>query len=206
MTHPVICWIVMAVTLCAWHVPAAFDLALRSPGWHKVEHACFFGASLLFWWPVVRPFPAIRSWPLWSVPLYLLAADLLNTALSAILTFSDHVLYPTLLGRAPPFRNHRPKRPELRGRDHVGARFAGLPGSSRSHRDSISLVRSFACPSANRASSSGCAVRHPLLFRRLATREKTFDLLTVPVDRPSSSPRNPPAVSCKRSCLLLPSR
>jgi polyferredoxin len=87
----------MAVTLCAWHVPTAFDLALRSPVWHKAEHACFLGASLLFWWPVIRPFPSRPHWPLWSVPFYLFAADLLNTALSAILTFSDHVLYPTYL-------------------------------------------------------------------------------------------------------------
>ena len=97
LTHPLNCWIVMAVTLCAWHVPAAFDLALRSQPWHKLEHACFFGASLLFWWPVVRPFPSRPYWPLWSVPLYLLAADLLNTALSAILTFSDHGLYRAYL-------------------------------------------------------------------------------------------------------------
>lgn len=93
LTNPVTCWIVMAVTLLGWHVPAAFDLALRSPGWHKAEHACFFGAWVLFWWPVVRPFPGKPRWPLWSVPVYLLAADLLNTALSAILTFSDHVLF-----------------------------------------------------------------------------------------------------------------
>jgi len=93
LINPLTCWIVMAVTLSAWHVPAAFDLALRSPGWHKVEHACFFGASVLFWWPVVRPFPSKPQWPLWSVPVYLLATDLLNTALSAILTFSDHVLF-----------------------------------------------------------------------------------------------------------------
>src|SRR5262245_6380358 len=93
ITHPLNCWLVMALTLCAWHVPGAFDLALRSPAWHKLEHACFFGASLLFWWPVVRPFPSRPPWPLWSVPLYLLVADLLNTTLSAILTFSDHVLY-----------------------------------------------------------------------------------------------------------------
>ncbi len=33
------------------------------------------------------------------MPVYLLAADLLNTALSAILTFSDHVLYPQYLKR-----------------------------------------------------------------------------------------------------------
>jgi cytochrome c oxidase assembly factor CtaG len=93
VTHPLSCWIIMAITLCAWHMPAAFDLALRSPAWHKVEHACFLGASLLFWWPVVSPFPSRPRWPLWSVPLYLLAADLLNTLLSAILTFADHVLY-----------------------------------------------------------------------------------------------------------------
>ncbi len=93
ITHPLNCWIVMAVTLVAWHTPAAFGLALRTPGWHKVEHACFIGASLLFWWPVVRPYPSRPKWPVWCVPVYLLAADLLNTALSAILTFSDHVLY-----------------------------------------------------------------------------------------------------------------
>ncbi|MGO9201002.1 MAG: cytochrome c oxidase assembly protein [Limisphaerales bacterium] len=97
ITLPLNCWIVMALTLCAWHVPAAFELALRSPAWHKVEHGCFFGAALLFWWPVVRPFPSRPQWPLWSVPVYLLAADLLNTALSAIFTFSDHVLYPWYL-------------------------------------------------------------------------------------------------------------
>src|SRR5882724_266290 len=41
ITHPVGCWAIMAMTLCAWHVPASFDLTLRSPAWHKVEHICF---------------------------------------------------------------------------------------------------------------------------------------------------------------------
>lgn len=93
ITHPLTCWILMAVTLFAWHTPAAFDLALGSPGWHKIEHACFLGAALLFWWPVIRPFPIQAKWPLWIVPIYLLAGDLLNTVLSAFLTFSDHVFY-----------------------------------------------------------------------------------------------------------------
>jgi cytochrome c oxidase assembly factor CtaG/polyferredoxin len=95
LTHPAVCWLAMAVTLLAWHVPAAFELALRSSAWHKAEHACFFGAALLFWWPVVLPFPSRPIWPLWTRPIYLLAADLLNTLISAILTFSEHVLYPT---------------------------------------------------------------------------------------------------------------
>ena len=94
LTHPVVGWLAMALSLCAWHVPAAFDLALRSPSWHKVEHACFLGGALLFWWPVIRPFPSRPHWPLWTVPLYLLAADIVNTGLCAVLTFSDRVLYP----------------------------------------------------------------------------------------------------------------
>ena len=95
LTHPVVCWLAMAVSLCAWHVPAAFDLALRSPGWHRVEHASFFGTSLLFWWPVVRPFPSRPHWPLWAIPLYLLAADLVNTVICGALIFSEHPLYAT---------------------------------------------------------------------------------------------------------------
>ena len=95
VTHPVIGWLALLGGLCFWHVPAAFELALRSPGWHEVEHATFFLGSLLFWWPVIRPFPSRPVWPLWTVPLYLLAADLVNSALCAILAFSERVLYPT---------------------------------------------------------------------------------------------------------------
>jgi cytochrome c oxidase assembly factor CtaG len=107
LTHPVIGWMAMAVSLCAWHVPAAFELALRSPAWHKAEHACFLSASLLFWWSVARPFPTRPHWPAWTIPIYLLAADILNTAVAAILTFSEHALYspyesaPRLFGTTP---------------------------------------------------------------------------------------------------------
>src|SRR5262245_30323177 len=93
LTHPIVGWLALVVSLCAWHVPAAFDLALRSAAWHKVEHACFFGGALLFWWPIIQPFPSRSHWPLWSIPLYLLAADIVNTVLCAFLTFSVRVLY-----------------------------------------------------------------------------------------------------------------
>jgi cytochrome c oxidase assembly factor CtaG len=95
LTAPIVCWVLMTMTLLAWHIPAAFELALQSSSWHKMEHLCFVVAALLFWWPVVRPFPFRPRWPLWSLPIYLLAADLVNTALSATLAFSDRVLYPT---------------------------------------------------------------------------------------------------------------
>jgi len=49
----------------------------------------------LFWWPVVDPWPSRPRWPRWAMIPYLLLADLQNTALAALLVFSDRVLYPS---------------------------------------------------------------------------------------------------------------
>lgn len=95
LTHPVTGWLALLVGLCVWHIPDAFETALRSPAWHEVEHATFFLGALLFWWPVIRPYPSHPVWPAWTIPLYLLAADAVNSALCAILAFTEHVLYPT---------------------------------------------------------------------------------------------------------------
>jgi cytochrome c oxidase assembly factor CtaG len=89
------CWLVVTVALIGWHVPSAFDLALRSDAWHEAEHACFFTTSLLFWWPVVLPFPSATRWPRWSIPLYLFLGTLPGGALGAFLVFLDRVLYPS---------------------------------------------------------------------------------------------------------------
>jgi cytochrome c oxidase assembly factor CtaG len=78
-----------------WHVPAAFELALRDRAWHVAEHASFLGAGLLFWWPVVQPWPSRARWPRWAIVPYLLLADVQNSALAALLIFSDRVFYPT---------------------------------------------------------------------------------------------------------------
>ncbi len=107
LTHPVVCWILAAAALIGWHIPSAFELALRSDSWHEVEHACFLLTSILFWWPVVQPFPSEPRWPRWSMPLYLFLGTLPGGALGAFLAFCDRVLYPSyneapsLFGIAP---------------------------------------------------------------------------------------------------------
>src|SRR5215510_13243772 len=95
LTHPLVCWSAFAVSTLAWHVPNFYELALRSAGWHEVQHGCFLGTGLLFWWPVIQPWPSRPRWPRWMLILYLLLADLQNTALSAFLLFSERILYPT---------------------------------------------------------------------------------------------------------------
>jgi putative membrane protein len=95
LVHPIVCWISAAVALIAWHVPSAFELALRSEGWHDAEHICFLATSILFWWPVIQPFPAEQHWPRWSIPLYLFLGMFPSGALGAFLVFCDRVLYPS---------------------------------------------------------------------------------------------------------------
>jgi len=95
LTHPALCWTALSVVLIVWHVPRLYELGLESENWHNVQHACFFSAALLFWWPVIRVWPSDPIWPRWTMIPYLIGADLVNTTLSAVLSFSGRVLYPT---------------------------------------------------------------------------------------------------------------
>jgi putative membrane protein len=97
IAHPAFCWLAAAIALIGWHVPTIFELALRWNWLHELEHACFLGAGLLFWWPVIQPWPSAPRWPRWSIPLYLFCATLPCDALSAFLAFCDRVVYTPYL-------------------------------------------------------------------------------------------------------------
>jgi cytochrome c oxidase assembly factor CtaG len=101
--QPAVCWSVAMVVFVAWHIPPVFDLGLRSGRWHVVEHASFFASGLIFWWPVIQPWPSTPRWPRWSMPLYLFCATLPCDVLSAFLAFSDRVVYPAYLSAPRPF-------------------------------------------------------------------------------------------------------
>jgi cytochrome c oxidase assembly factor CtaG len=94
LTHPLTALPLFIAATWLWHVPPIYDLALRSDGWHYLQHVCFLGTALLFWYPVVRPYPSRPRWSLWLLLPCLIVADLSNTILSAVLTFADHALYP----------------------------------------------------------------------------------------------------------------
>ncbi|MGE0521325.1 MAG: cytochrome c oxidase assembly protein [Candidatus Binatia bacterium] len=95
VVHPIAAWLALAVAVAFWHLPPAYELALRSPAWHEVEHFCFLFAGLLFWFPVVQPYPSRAHWPRWAMIPYLLCADLTNTALAALFAFAERPLYAT---------------------------------------------------------------------------------------------------------------
>ena len=88
---PVVCWLAGTGVVLLWHVPGVFELGMR---WHGLQQASFLAAGLLFWLPVIRPWPTQFSWPRWAIPAYLLLATFPCDALSGFLTFCGRVVYP----------------------------------------------------------------------------------------------------------------
>jgi cytochrome c oxidase assembly factor CtaG/ferredoxin len=123
LTHPKVTWIVFVLITLGWHAPPLYELTLRSPSWHIVEHACFLGSGVLFWWPVIQPWPSRPHWPEWAMIPYLLFADVQNTVLAAFLTFSDRVVYPTY-NLVPQFPGMNPLSDQ-----HAAGAIMWVPGS-----------------------------------------------------------------------------
>jgi len=103
LARPAVCWLGAASTLIAWHIPAVFMLGLQSGTWHGSEQALFLATGLLFWWPVLQPWPSVPKSPRWSMLVYLFLATLPCDILSGFLVFCDRVVYSVYLFAPNPF-------------------------------------------------------------------------------------------------------
>jgi cytochrome c oxidase assembly factor CtaG len=92
LTHPAVALPLWLATYVAWHVPAAYDLALRhqSTVLHT-EHLCYFAAGVLFWWPVFQPAPHTLSPARKTV--YLFAAFAVASPLGIVLSLLGRPIY-----------------------------------------------------------------------------------------------------------------
>ena len=78
----------------AWHVPAAYDVALRHPTVHVLEHITFVLAGSLYWWHLLSPIRArLRLGGLGPVA-YMGSTKLFVGALGMGLAFAPSALYP----------------------------------------------------------------------------------------------------------------
>ncbi len=103
LTRLRVAFLAMAIAYIGWHVPRAYEFALSSENWHNFEHACFFFTNLMFWWPVLRPWPWRSNRSPWIIVPYLMLGDVVNTLVSAFLCFSGRLLYPSYNVSPRPF-------------------------------------------------------------------------------------------------------
>jgi putative membrane protein len=96
VTEPVPAQVAFAIVMGAWHLPALYEMAVRSEGVHVFEHLTFMAAGCLYWWPVVGATSAAARWRLGEAGrvLYLLFGTVPADTVSVILMFSRAPFYP----------------------------------------------------------------------------------------------------------------
>jgi putative membrane protein len=96
ITRPVPALALHACALVAWHLPAAYRLALESQAWHLAQHASLAGTALLAWWPVLGASRHAPSQPHGAQLLYLFVFGMPMTVVAAMITVAEQVLYPSV--------------------------------------------------------------------------------------------------------------
>ena len=89
LTHPLVALPVWLGTYFVWHVPWLYDKALEHPSsLLHLEHATYFAAGVLMWWPIVhgRLTDGAKA-------LYLFAAFVLASPLGLLLALLPHPVY-----------------------------------------------------------------------------------------------------------------
>ena len=92
LTNPLAAWAIHAAALWVWHVPVLFQATLRSNLVHTLQHLCFLGSALLFWWAIVHGPKGLMGYG--AAVLYLFTTSVHSGVLGALITFAGTVLYP----------------------------------------------------------------------------------------------------------------
>jgi putative membrane protein len=93
LAHPAFAVVLYVAVIWAWHVPAAYDAAVRHSGVHVLEHLTFVLAGSLYWWHLLSPIRArLRLGGLGPV-LYMGSTKVLVGALGMGLAFAPSALY-----------------------------------------------------------------------------------------------------------------
>ena len=91
-TDPIAATVIHGGLVWVWHLPVLFDAAVRDEGMHTLQHLCFFGSAVLFWWAMFFGRAQHRGFGL-AAPLALFATATHSALLGALLVVAPRVLY-----------------------------------------------------------------------------------------------------------------
>ena len=94
LAHPAFAVIFYVVAIWTWHIPAAYDLAVRHPMVHVLEHVTFVLAGSLYWWHLLSPIRARLRLDGMGPVVYMASTKLFVGALGMGLAFAPTALYP----------------------------------------------------------------------------------------------------------------
>jgi putative membrane protein len=83
-----------AVVMWSWHLPVAYDAAVRIPAVHALEHASFLLVSVTAWWSVTSIRRSLRG----AAAIAALFGSLPGMALGVAMVLAPHAWYPVYAG------------------------------------------------------------------------------------------------------------
>jgi putative membrane protein len=95
VSTPAAAWLLHAVAIWIWHLPALYGAAVTSELAHAAQHSSFMATALLFWWSLRdRASSGIAVLCLFTTAVH-------SSLLGALLAFSPGVTYPSYVATAP---------------------------------------------------------------------------------------------------------
>jgi cytochrome c oxidase assembly factor CtaG len=94
LAHPAFAVALYVGAIWSWHVPTAYDAAVRHPAVHVLEHASFLLAGTLYWWHLLSPIRSRMRLPGMGPVFYMASTKLFVGALGMGLAFAPSALYP----------------------------------------------------------------------------------------------------------------
>jgi len=99
VTKPIPAFIIANVIIVGWHLPFAYDAAIRHQPIHVAEHNLFLLAALVSWWPVLGPvLPGQKRMTPLLQCLYLFALTMPSGLVGAFITLASPSVYKSYVG------------------------------------------------------------------------------------------------------------
>jgi cytochrome c oxidase assembly factor CtaG len=95
LAHPAPVFALWALNLWLWHLPFAYEAALRHDVVHAAQHACFLFAGIGLWMPLFGPFARPAWFGSGAMCVYVVAIGLTGALLGNLLAWSGTALYPS---------------------------------------------------------------------------------------------------------------
>lgn len=93
LTHPLVALPLWALNLAVWHLPAAYEGAVRHGALHALEHASFFATGALMWAAVLEVLPGPAWFGTGPKLGYILVVRAFETVLANVFVWSGSVFY-----------------------------------------------------------------------------------------------------------------
>jgi putative membrane protein len=94
LTGPVVAYLACNVVFTVSHLPALYDLTLRTHAVHIAEHLVFMATAILLWWPLLSPQPELPRISYPAQLLYIFLQGLPGSIVGGLIANTERVIYP----------------------------------------------------------------------------------------------------------------